>query len=53
MAWGPPAGSPMSGPGGVQTSAAAGLPFAGVPSELAEKVEALLETEPEHPDPAV
>ncbi len=52
MAWGPPAGGGF-GPGGVQTSAAAGLPFAGVPSELAEAVERLLETEPDHPEPNV
>lgn len=51
MAWGgPPAGSPLAGPGAVQASAAAGLPFAGVPSELQPKVERLLEREPEHPD---
>jgi ATP-binding cassette subfamily B protein len=40
----------MAGPGAVQSAAAAGLPFAGVPSELQEKVEQLLEREPEHPD---
>ncbi|MCP3911488.1 MAG: ABC transporter ATP-binding protein [Actinomycetia bacterium] len=32
------------------TSAAAGLPFAGVPEELREKAEELLATEPEHPE---
>jgi ATP-binding cassette subfamily B protein len=41
------------GPGGTQTSAAAGLPFAGVPAELRERADAILATEPEHPDPAV
>ena len=41
------------GPGGTQTSAAAGLPFAGVPAELRERADAILTTEPEHPDPAV
>jgi ATP-binding cassette subfamily B protein len=40
----------MAGPGAVQSAAAAGLPFAGVPSELQEKVEKLLDREPEHPD---
>ncbi|OWY62543.1 ABC transporter ATP-binding protein, partial [cyanobacterium TDX16] len=50
---GPPAGSPMSGPSGAATSAAAGLPFAGIPSELAERAEAILEREPEHPDPQI
>jgi ATP-binding cassette subfamily B protein len=50
MGWGPPAGSPMAGPGAVQSAAAAGLPFAGVPSELQAKVEKLLAGEPEHPD---
>ena len=48
---GPPAGSPMSGPSGAATSAAAGLPFAGIPSELKERAEAILEREPDHPDP--
>lgn len=45
--FGPPAGSPFSAPG------AEGLPFAGVPQELQERVEALLETEPEHVVPPV
>ncbi len=53
MGWGPPAGSPMAGPTGAAQSAAAGLPFAGVPEELAAKVDAMLEHEPEHPDPTV
>jgi ATP-binding cassette, subfamily B, bacterial len=51
MAWGGAmAGSPFGGPGATQSSAAAGLPFAGVPSELQSRVERVLETEPEHPD---
>jgi ATP-binding cassette, subfamily B, bacterial len=51
MAWGGAmAGSPLGGPGATQSSAAAGLPFAGVPSELQSRVERVLETEPEHPD---
>lgn len=40
--FGPPAGSPFANPG------ASGLPFAGVPQELQERVDALLDTEPEH-----
>jgi len=51
MGMGPPAGSPFAGPGATQTSAAAGLPFAGVPTELAEGAERVLDTEPDH-DPA-
>lgn len=50
MSFGPPAGSPFAGPSATQTSAAAGLPFAGMPSELAERAEAILDSEPEHPD---
>lgn len=50
---GPPAGSPMAGPGGAATSAAAGLPFAGIPEELRERAEEILDTEPEHPAPEV
>ena len=48
MAWGGASGG-FGGPSAVASSAAAGLPFAGVPTELADRVEALLETEPEHP----
>jgi ATP-binding cassette subfamily B protein len=51
MMFGPGGGG--FGPGGVQTSAAAGLPFAGVPSELRERAEAILATEPVHPPSAV
>jgi ATP-binding cassette subfamily B protein len=43
----------MAGGSATGQSAAAGLPFAGVPHELAEKVEAILDTEPEHPEPEV
>ncbi len=53
MTFGPPAGSPFSGPSATQTSAAAGLPFAGVPSELAELAQKVLDTEPEHKTPNV
>ncbi len=48
MAWGG-AGGGFSGPSAVASSAAAGLPFAGVPPELLERVEAILDTEPAHP----
>ena len=51
MMFGPAGGG--FGPGGAQTSAAAGLPFAGVPSELRERAEAILATEPSHPPSAV
>ena len=53
MGMGPPAGSPFAGPGGAQSSAAAGLPFAGVPSELKAKADAVLEHEPVHPEPDI
>ncbi len=53
MAWGGPAGGPMAGGSAVGQSAAAGLPFAGVPAELADRVEAILDAEPEHPEPDV
>lgn len=50
MSFGAPAGSPFSGPSASQTSAAAGLPFAGMPSELAERATRILDTEPDHPE---
>lgn len=53
MSFGPPAGSPFSGPSASQTSAAAGLPFAGMPSELAERAEEILAEEPDHPTPQI
>ena len=53
MSFGPPAGSPFAGPSATQTSAAAGLPFAGMPSELADRAEAILASEPDHPAPEV
>ncbi len=43
--FGPPAGSPFGAPG------ASGLPFAGVPQELQARVDAILETEPDHDVP--
>ncbi|MDH4147231.1 MAG: ABC transporter ATP-binding protein/permease [Acidimicrobiia bacterium] len=48
MGFGPPPGSPFSGPGAAQTSAAAGLPFAGMPHELAARAKRILEGEPDH-----
>lgn len=48
MSFGSPVGSPFSGPSAASTSAAAGLPFAGMPSELAERAEQILADEPEH-----
>jgi len=53
MGMAPPPGSPFGGPGSTQTSAAAGLPFAGVPSELREMADKVLDREPEHLDPDV
>ncbi len=53
MSFGPPPGSPFSGPSASQTSAAAGLPFAGMPSELAERATAILDAEPAHPEPDI
>ena len=52
MAWGGPMGGGF-GPSATTSSAAAGLPFAGVPDELRERAEAILAHEPEHPDPHV
>ncbi len=41
------------GPTATQASAAAGLPFAGVPTEMQEGANKLLELEPAHPEPDV
>ena len=41
------------GPTATQASAAAGLPFAGVPTEMQEGANRLLAHEPEHPEPDV
>ena len=49
MAW----GGGGFGPGSVQTSAAAGLPFAGVPEELRERADKILAGEPDHVPPVV
>ncbi|MFT7597347.1 MAG: ATP-binding cassette subfamily B protein [Acidimicrobiales bacterium] len=54
MSWGAPSGSPFGGgPSAAATSAAAGLPFAGVPTELAERAEKILSEEPDHPTPDI
>ena len=53
MGGGPPMGSPFGGPSATESSAAAGLPFAGMPSELAERAERILEHEPAHPEPDI
>lgn len=41
------------GPTATQASAAAGLPFAGVPTEMQEGANRLLALEPEHPEPQI
>ena len=43
----------MAGPTGAATSAAAGLPFAGVPEELQARVEKIVDREPDHPEPEI
>jgi ATP-binding cassette subfamily B protein len=53
MGWGPPPGSPFAGPGAVAAAGQAGLPFAGIPPELAARAERILAREPEHPEPEV
>ncbi|MDH3679934.1 MAG: ABC transporter ATP-binding protein/permease [Acidimicrobiia bacterium] len=53
MSFGPPVGSPFSGPSASQSSARAGLPFAGMPSELAARAEEILAEEPEHRRPEI
>ena len=50
---GPPAGSPFAGQNAAQSNRAAGLPFAGIPPEMAARVKALVAKEPEHPDPNI
>jgi ATP-binding cassette subfamily B protein len=52
MMFGGPGGGGL-GPGGAATSAANGLPFAGVPAELADRANAILDREPVHPAPQV
>ena len=53
MGFGHPGGRFTIGPSSMQANADAGLPFADVPGDLAGRVEAVLEHEPEHPDPIV
>jgi ATP-binding cassette subfamily B protein len=53
MSFGPPAGSPFAGQSSTAASASAGLPFAGIPSELLEKVQKIQASEPDHPEPHV
>lgn len=49
----PPAGSPFRGAPSAQTNRANGLPFAGIPADLAARVEAIEQREPEHPKPEI
>ncbi|MCH2411810.1 MAG: hypothetical protein MK189_02390, partial [Acidimicrobiales bacterium] len=53
MGFGHAGGRFTIGPTSMQANADAGLPFADVPGDLAGRVEAVLEHEPEHPDPVV
>jgi ATP-binding cassette subfamily B protein len=46
-------GGGLAGPGGFGRSAAPGLPFAGIPSELQSGVDRLLTSEPEYPEPEI
>ena len=48
---GHPGGGAFGGPSATQSSASAGLPFAGVPSEMQGGAERILQREPEHPHP--
>ncbi len=41
----------MFAPGGQSAATASGLPFGGIPAELQDGVDRLLESEPEHPEP--
>ena len=43
----------MAAGSATQQSAAAGLPFAGIPEELEREAQAILDAEPDHPDPEV
>ena len=53
MGFGHPGGRFTIGPTSMQANADAGLPFADVPGDLAGQVEAVLEHEPNHPDPVI
>ena len=48
---GPPGGGVFGGPSATQSSASAGLPFAGVPSEMQDGASEILKKEPVHPEP--
>ena len=41
------------GPSSVQSNAEAGLPFAELPDDFLERIDKVLEKEPEHPDPKI
>ena len=41
------------GPSSSQANTAAGLPFSGIPTEMADRARELLKAEPEHPEPVV
>lgn len=51
MSFGPPVG--FGGANSVTASRDAGLPHAGVPGHLQDRVDAVLDREPEHPDPDI
>ena len=51
MSFGPPVG--FGGANSVTASRDAGLPHAGVPGHLQDRVDAVLDREPQHPDPAI
>ena len=51
MSFGPPVG--FGGANSVTASRDAGLPHAGVPGHLQDRVDAVLAREPKHPDPAI
>jgi ATP-binding cassette subfamily B protein len=53
MGWHGGGGGPMFGQGGQAAATASGLPFGGIPEELQEGVDRLLQSEPEHPAPTV
>ncbi len=53
MGFGGAGGGFSVGPSAIQSSASAGLPFAGVPGDLVNRVDDVLAGEPEHPDPLV
>ncbi|MDD9966118.1 MAG: ABC transporter ATP-binding protein [Myxococcales bacterium] len=53
MNMGPPPGSPFGGATSAQANRAAGLPFAGIPAELAARVKEIERREPIHPEPQI